>query len=53
MEKEENIKDFLEDLANKLKNEMPKIRKEIKVYEQKLKRGGLTVRPIPSPQFND
>ena len=39
-------------LQNKFKEEMPRILKEIAVYEKALKKGTLKKNPIPSPQFN-
>ena len=48
----ENIESFLKNLQRRLKKEMPKVRAEIKVYEQKLASGKLTKNPIPGPQFN-
>ena len=36
----------------KFKAEMPRVIKEIEVYENALKKGTLTKSPIPSPQFN-
>ncbi|PZX51879.1 hypothetical protein LV84_03638 [Algoriphagus ratkowskyi] len=47
----DDITAFLNDLDIKLKKEMPRIRREIKVYEEKLKEGRLTLNPRPSPQF--
>lgn len=52
MGKYKNIEDFLTELKKQLKGEMPRIRKEIKVYEKKVKKGELTINPTPSPQFN-
>ncbi|RAI91972.1 hypothetical protein [Algoriphagus yeomjeoni] len=47
----DDIKAFLKDLELKLKKEMPRIRREIKVYEDKLEEGTLNMSPTPSPQF--
>jgi hypothetical protein len=33
--------------------EMPKIQKEIKLYEDRLSAGKLTSQPVPGPQFNE
>ncbi len=48
-----NIEEFLKDLKERIKLQMPKIREEIKVYEKKLKEGKLTSNPTPAPQFNE
>ncbi|REG90602.1 hypothetical protein [Algoriphagus antarcticus] len=48
---DDDITDFLKELDGKLKQEMPRIRREIKVYEEKSREGKLTMTPIPSPQF--
>lgn len=53
MESPENIKDFVDELNEKLKECMPKIQEEIKLYEKKLAEGKLTKNPIPGPQFNE
>ena len=52
MTSKEEIKTYINVLKKRLKNEMPKIRKEIKVYEEKLANGQLTQSPTPAPQFN-
>lgn len=36
----------------KFKAEMPKIFKEIEIYEMALKEGKLNKKPLPAPQFN-
>jgi hypothetical protein len=46
------IEEFLIELKKKFKKEMPRIKREIKIYEEKLSSGKLTKNPIPSPQFN-
>jgi hypothetical protein len=46
--KEKEIQTF----QNKLKAEMPRVIREIEVYEKALKKGTLKKNPIPSPQFN-
>ena len=51
MGSKENIQEYLERLQKKLIAQLPKIRKEIKVYEDKLKKGELNQNPKPSPQF--
>jgi hypothetical protein len=45
-------KKFLEVLKEQFRKEMPKIRKEIKVYETHLKEGKLNNNPKIAPQFN-
>jgi len=47
-----NIEEFLKDLKTRLKKEMPKIRKEIKNYENKLASGNINKSPNPGSQFN-
>lgn len=41
-----NIDDFLKDLKNRLELAMPKIRKEIQLYEEKMLKGTLTKMPL-------
>lgn len=48
-----NIDDFLKDLKSRLELAMPKIRKEVKLYEEKMLKGKLTKNPSSSPQFNE
>jgi len=43
---------YLSELKNRLAQEMPKVRKEIRLYEEKRTKGQLTEKPIPGPQFN-
>jgi len=45
-------KKFAEVLKERFHKEMPKIRKEIKVYESRLKEGKLNTSPEIAPQFN-
>jgi len=47
------IEEFLKNLQKRLKKEMPRIRKEIKVYEEKVAMGNLMKEPVPGQQFND
>ena len=42
----------IEDLTKKMKSQMPRIKKEIHIYEQKAATGTLTKNPKVSPQFN-
>ncbi|WP_191322007.1 hypothetical protein [Algoriphagus aquimarinus] len=42
----------IEDLTHKMKSQMPRIKKEIWIYEQKVAMGTLTKNPKVSPQFN-
>ena len=39
-------------LKNRLKDELPRISEEIRVYEEKLAEGKLNPNPTPGPQFN-
>ena len=43
---------YLNDVLKKMELQMPKIREEIRIYEQKAKDGQLNTNPIPAPQFN-
>lgn len=43
---------FVETLKERFHKEMPRIRKEIKVYETRLKNGELNTSPKIAPQFN-
>ena len=52
MGKFDSIEEFLNDLKLRLQKEMPRIRKEIQVYEDKLSKGRLTEKPVSGPQFN-
>lgn len=52
MNKDMVNKKFTEILKEGFRKEMPKIRKEIKVYESRLKEGKLNTSPKVAPQFN-
>lgn len=43
---------YLSELKKRLAEEMPKVRKEIRLYEEKRNNGQLTEKTIPGPQFN-
>lgn len=45
-------KKFVEVLKERFRKEMPRIRKEIQVYELHLKTGKLNTSPRIAPQFN-
>ncbi len=45
-------KKFAETLKERFQYEMPRIRKEIEVYESHLKNGKLKTSPKIAPQFN-
>jgi hypothetical protein len=47
-----NIEEFIKELKTRLKKEMPKIRKEISIYENKVASGQLNQSPKAGPQFN-
>ena len=51
MNKVTTKKKFTEVLKERFHNEMPRIRKEIKVYELHLKNGKLNTSPRIAPQF--
>lgn len=48
----QDIQKYISELKKRLKKEMPKVREEIRIYEEKLVNGELTKNPIPGPQFN-
>ncbi len=53
MKSNKKIEAFLMNLKFRLLSEMPKIQKEIKLYEDRLSSGRLTKKPVPGPQFNE
>jgi len=52
MSKVRTHKKFPETLMERFQKEMPRIRKEIKLYESHLKSGKLNTSPKIAPQFN-
>ena len=48
----EEKKKEIEKTEVRLKKEMPRILREIAVYEKALKGGTLVINPKPAPQFN-
>ncbi|WP_417603143.1 hypothetical protein [Owenweeksia hongkongensis] len=52
MSKDEKISNFIELIEARMAKEMPRIIREIKVYEDKLAKGELTKFPKVAPQFN-
>jgi hypothetical protein len=52
MSKKEGIQSYLAELKKRLRKELPKISKEIRIYEQKLREGKTNPNPTPGPQFN-
>ena len=52
MDLEQKIDDVLENLDERLELAMPEIRRQIKVYEEKLAAGTLSKSPKIGPQFN-
>lgn len=53
MKSNKKIESFLVNLKSRLLNEMPRIQKEIKLYEERLSAGKLTKNPIFGHQFNE
>jgi hypothetical protein len=53
MTSNKKIEIFLKNLKFRLLTEMPRIQKEIKLYEERLSAGKLNTNPIPGPQFNE
>jgi hypothetical protein len=51
MEDLNDIQLYLKLIQEKLEKAMPKVHKEVKVYEEKRSAGKLIKDPIPSPQF--
>ncbi len=43
---------YLNELKERISLEMPKVMKEISIYENNLRKGKLTKDPKPAPQFN-
>ncbi len=43
---------YLAELKKRLAQEMPKVREEIRFYEEKRNSGQLTEKPVSGPQFN-
>jgi|TARA_B110000305_G_scaffold177411_1_gene196424 hypothetical protein len=52
MSTKHDIIKYLVDLKKRLQQEMPRISKEIKVYEEKVINGSLSKHPISGSQFN-
>lgn len=50
--KKDKLTAQIEDLTKKMKSQMPRIKKEIRIYEQKAPVGTLTKNPKVSPQVN-
>lgn len=50
--KKDKLTEQIEDLTKKMKSQMPRIKREIRIYEQKAAMGKLTKNPKLSPQFN-
>lgn len=50
--KKDKLSAQIEDMTKKMKSQMPRIKKEIRLYEQKASMGTLTKNPKGSPQFN-
>lgn len=53
MRSDQHIDDFLKNLKSRLLKEMPKVRKEIELYEKRLAKGKLTKTPTSTPLFNE
>jgi len=53
MENKKNIHQHIEDLKSSLKAEMPRIKREIQIYEDRLAKGLTSKNPAPSPQFKN
>ncbi len=52
MTSKEKVLERIKELQNKMKAEMPRIQKEIEVYEFKQRQGKINQNPKPAPQFN-
>ena len=53
MGRNKKIEIFILNLRQRLSKEMPKVRKEIELYEKHLAADTLIKNPVPSPQFNE
>jgi len=51
--KDKDIHRQVEHIKLKLKAEMPRIRKEIQIYEERVAKGQAIKNPTPSPQFRN
>lgn len=49
--KKDELSEQISDLTKKMKSQMPRIKREIRKYEQKASMGKLTKNPKLSPQF--
>lgn len=52
MSKDEKVRQFIHLIEDRMALEMPRIMREIKLYEEKLFKGELTKFPKIAPQFN-
>jgi len=52
MKQNNSSKRFISDIERRFIKEMPRVQKEIKVYETNLKNGKLNTSPRIAPQFN-
>lgn len=52
MENLTDIQLYLKRIQEKLEKAMPKVHKEVKIYEEKKRAGTLIKNPISSPQFS-
>lgn len=52
MRTKQEILIYLSELKERIAHEMPKVRKEIRLYEEKKANGQLTEKPVSGPQFN-
>lgn len=53
MKSNKKIDEFILNLKKRLSREMPKVKKEIELYEKRFAAGTLTKNSTPSPQFNE
>jgi len=50
--KKDKLTVHIEELTEKMKSQMPRIKEEIRIYERKVAAGTQTISPKVSPQFN-
>jgi len=50
-DKKDTITSQIEDMTRRMKSQMPRILREIEIYEQKTRTGNLTKNPKVAPQF--
>lgn len=52
MSKKQSLEELVKEIEKRFEKEMPRVRKEIAVYEKRLAKGLLKKNPKMAPQFN-